>query len=63
MTRQKEIRFSSRTRAGTDHSASMQALRRAAAKLLDRDAQELRQTAEAELLAQEADHKVYNISI
>ena len=39
----------------------MQALRRAAAKLLDEMPQELRQTPEAELLAQEADDKVYNI--
>src|SRR6201987_1756131 len=32
--RQKEIRFSSRTRAGTDHFRKMQALRRATSKLL-----------------------------
>ena len=60
-TRQKDIRFSSRTRAGTDQFRKMQALRRAAAKLLDEMPKELRQSAEAELLAQEADHKVYNI--
>ena len=60
-TRQKDIRFSSRTRAGTDQFRRMQALRRAAAKLLDEMPKELRQSAEAELLAQEADHKVYNI--
>ena len=59
--RQKDIRFSSRTRASTDTFRKMQALRRAAAKLLDQMPEELRQTAEAELLAQEADHKVYNI--
>ena len=59
--RQKDIRFSSRTRAGTDQFRKMQALRRAAAKLLDEMPKELRQSAEAELLAQEADHKVYNI--
>ena len=39
----------------------MQTLRRAAAKLLDEMPKELRQSTEAELLAQEADHKVYNI--
>ena len=39
----------------------MQTLRRAAAKLLDQMPEELRQTPEAELLAQEADEKVYNI--
>ena len=59
--RQKDIRFSSRTRASTDSFRKMQALRRAAAKLLDAMPKELRQSAEAELLAQEADHKVYNI--
>jgi NTE family protein len=60
-TRQKDIRYSSRTRAGTDQFRRMQALRRAAAKLLDEMPKELRQSAEAELLAQEADHKVYNV--
>jgi NTE family protein len=59
--RQKDIRFSSRTRASTDSFRKMQALRRAAAKLLDAMPKELRQSAEGELLAQEADHKVYNI--
>jgi NTE family protein len=59
--RQKDIRFSSRTRAGTDQFRRMQALRRAAAKLLEQMGPELRQTAEAELLAQAADTKVYNI--
>jgi NTE family protein len=60
-TRQKDIRYSSCTRAGTDAFRNMQALRRAAAKLLEQMAPELRQTAEAELLAQAADTKVYNI--
>ena len=59
--RQKDIRFSSRTRAGTDNFRNMQALRRAAAKLLEQMAPELRQSPEAELLAQAADTKVYNI--
>jgi NTE family protein len=59
--RQKDIRFSSRTRAGTDHFRRMQALRRAAAKLLDEMPEAVRQGADAELLAQEADRKVYNI--
>ena len=60
-TRQKDIRYSSSTRAGTDAFRNMQALRRAAAKLLEQMAPELRQTPEAELLAQAADTKVYNI--
>jgi NTE family protein len=59
--RQKDIRYSSRTRAGTDNFRNMQALRRAAAKLLEQMAPELRQSPEAELLAQAADTKVYNI--
>lgn len=60
-TRMKDIRYSSRTRAGTDQFRQMQALRRATAKLLADVPPELRQTPEAELLAKEADSKVYNI--
>jgi NTE family protein len=59
--RQKDIRYSSRTRKGTDEFRRMQSMRRAAARLLERMRPELRQTPEAELLAQEADSKVYNI--
>jgi NTE family protein len=60
-TRQKDIRYSSRTRASTDGFRRMQVVRRAAAKLLSQMPEALRQTPEAELLAQEADDKVYNI--
>lgn len=60
-TRLKDIRYSSRTRAGTDQFRRMQTMRRAAAKLLNEMRPELRQTAEAELLAQEADETAYNI--
>jgi NTE family protein len=60
-TRQKEIRFSSRTRALSDQFTSRQKLRRAAAKLLAKIPKDLRQTPEAELLASAADEKVYNI--
>jgi NTE family protein len=60
-TRLKDIRYSSRTRAGTDQFRRMQTMRRAAAKLLAAMPPELRQTAEAGLLAQEADATVYNI--
>ncbi|MBV8192574.1 MAG: patatin-like phospholipase family protein [Alphaproteobacteria bacterium] len=60
-SRQKDIRYSSRTRAGTDSFRNAQALRRAAAKLLEQMPEALRQTPEAALLAQNADHKVYNI--
>lgn len=59
--RTKDIRYSSRTRAGTDQFRRMQAVRRAAAKLLADMPSEVRQSPEAELLAQEADTKVYNI--
>jgi NTE family protein len=59
--RQKEIRFSSRTRAATDEFKKRQLLRRAAARLLEKLPQDARQTPEAELLAREADDKVYNL--
>ena len=59
--RMKDIRYSSRTRMGTDQFRKAQALRRAAAKLLAEIRPEIRQTPEAELIASEADDKVYNI--
>ena len=59
--RMKDIRYSSRTRMGTDQFRKSQALRRAAEKLLAEMPPEVRQTPEAELLASEADDKVYNI--
>ena len=59
--RQKDIRFSSRTRAATDEFKSKHLLRHAAAKLLEKLPKDVRQTPEAELLAREADEKVYNI--
>jgi len=61
MTREKEIRYSSRTRAGTDQFKHMQRLRRAAARLLEGLPEELRDSPEARLLGTVADHKVYNI--
>jgi NTE family protein len=59
--RQKEIRYSSRTRAATDQFKKQQLLRRAAAKLLRSIPSELQHTAEAELLGDEADDKAYNL--
>ena len=59
--RQKDIRYSSRTRAATDQFKQQQLLRRAVGKLLPAIPAELRRTPEALLLAQEADEKVYNI--
>lgn len=60
-TRQKEIRYSSRTRMATDQFKQKQLLRRATAKLLAKMPKELLQTPEAEMLAAEADEKVYNL--
>ena len=59
--RQKEIRFSSRTRAATDDFKKAQILRRAAAKLLSALPDDLRATPEAKILAEAADEKVFNI--
>jgi NTE family protein len=56
-TRQKEIRYSSRTRLASDQFKKKQIIRRAAAQLPEN----LRQTPEAEILALEADDKVYNL--
>ncbi len=60
-TRQKEIRYSSRTRMATDQFKKKQLLRRATAKLLAKMPPELLQTPEADILAAEADEKVYNL--
>jgi NTE family protein len=61
LTREKEIRYSSRTRAGTDQFKHVQKLRGAVASLLDELPEELRNSPEARILAAEADRKVYNI--
>jgi NTE family protein len=60
-TRQKEIRYSSRTRLASNEFKNRQILRRAAYRLLARLPKELLQTPEAEMLALEADEKVYNL--
>jgi NTE family protein len=59
--RQKDIRFSSRTRMATDQFKKQQLLRRATAKLLAKMPKDLLQTPEVETLAAEADEKVYNL--
>ena len=59
--RQKDIRFSSRTRAATDQFKRKQLIRHAAAKLLEKLPKDVRQTPEAEIIASEADEKVYNL--
>jgi len=59
--RQKDIHFSSRTRAAINQFKSAQLLRRAVHHLLERLPDELRQLPQANFLAGEADEKVYNI--
>ena len=59
--RQKEIQYSSRTRATTDKFKQVQAIRSALARLMEQLPAELRAGADAALLGQVADHKVYNI--
>ena len=59
--RQKDIRFSSRTRAATDQFKRLQMARRTAAKLLKKLPRDLLQSPEAERLAELADEKVYNL--
>ena len=60
-TRQKEIRYSSRTRANTDQFKRLQRLRCILAHLLEKLPDELRKSEEAKLLSRVADHKVFNI--
>jgi NTE family protein len=60
-TRQKEIQYSSRTRAGTDSFRYVQRLRRAMTDLFEKLPEDLRNGPEAQLLRPVGDHKVYNI--
>ncbi|WP_424814392.1 patatin-like phospholipase family protein [Roseococcus sp. YIM B11640] len=59
--RQKEIQFSSRTRAGTDHLKRVQAFRTAVLRLLEHAPAELKASDDGKLLAEFADRKVANI--
>jgi NTE family protein len=61
VTREKEIRYSSRTRAGTDQFKRVQKLRSAAAGLLEKLPEDLKSSPEAQLLGTAADRKVFNI--
>jgi NTE family protein len=61
MTREKEIRYSSRTRAGTDQFKHVQRLQHAVAGLIDKLPDELKNSAEAKLLSTVAHRKVYSI--
>jgi NTE family protein len=59
--RQKEIQFSSRTRAATDQYKKAQKLRLAVANLISQLPAELRDHEDVKMLAKEADEKVCNI--
>jgi NTE family protein len=61
ITRQKDIQYSSRTRASSDQFKKVQQLRGALAELFERLPPELKATPEFALLNPEADRKVYNI--
>jgi len=60
-TREKEIRYSSRTRAKTDQFKYEQKLRHALAGLLEKLPEDLKKGPEARLLDSVAERKVYNI--
>src|ERR1700736_2603074 len=61
MTREKEIRYPSRTRAGTDQFKHVQRLQHAVAGLLEKLPDELKSSPEAKLLSTVAHRKSYNI--
>ena len=61
MTREKEIRYSIRARAATDQFKHIQRLRGAAASLLDKLPDDLKNSPEAQLPCPAVDRKVYNI--
>ena len=61
IAREMEIRYSSRTRAGTDRFRHVQRLRCAIASLLEQLPGDLRNSAEAQLLSTVADRKAYNV--
>src|SRR5713226_8551782 len=60
-TRQKEIQYSSRTRANTDQFKHLQKLRCALATLLEKLPEDLRASEEARMLHTVADRKAYSI--
>jgi NTE family protein len=60
-TRQKEIQYSSRTRAASDHFREMQCLRNALSRLLEKLPEELAASPEAALLRPASEHKVWNL--
>jgi NTE family protein len=60
-TRQKDIQYSSRTRANTDRFRQLQRMRCALHGLLEKLPEKLKQSPEAKMLATAASQKVYNI--
>jgi NTE family protein len=60
-TRQKEIQYSSRTRANSDRFKQVQKLRNALSSLLQKLPEELKDGPEFGVLSPVADHKVYNL--
>jgi NTE family protein len=60
-TRQKEIQYSSRTRANSDRFRYSQKIRSALSNLLEKLPEELKEDAEFGVLSPLADHKVYNL--
>jgi len=62
MTRQKEIMYSSRTRAATDKFKYSQRMRNALANLMDKLPESLKNDPDAKLLKTAADRKVCNIA-
>src|SRR6185436_10937674 len=60
-TRQKEIQYSSRTRANTDQFKRYQRARKTLARLLSQLPEDLKESEDTRLLRSVADHKVYNI--
>lgn len=61
MTRQKEIQYSSRTRANSDRFKYTQRLRNALATLLEKLPEEFKDTPEVSVLSSIAQRKVYNL--
>jgi NTE family protein len=60
-TRQKEIQYSSRTRANSDRFKHVQKLRNALSSLLQKLPEELKDNPEFGVLSPVADHKIYNL--
>ena len=60
-TRQKEIQYSSRTRANSDRFKRTQVLRNAVASLIEKLPAELKSSPEVAMLKPAAEHKVYSL--